>query len=144
MRRRHVRSLAVGQLLTRDYAAGAGDENRTPATSLEGWALPLSYTRVTVILRRVPPHGVGATGLEPAIFCSQSRRASRYATPRPSGPGPNVRDECKEHATAPTNPVDRTCRTEVWPGYACPVGLPRLSVSQAWAVPTPSVLRSQE
>jgi hypothetical protein len=25
---------------------------------------------------------VGATGLEPAIFCSQSRRASHYATPR--------------------------------------------------------------
>ena len=38
-------------------------------------ALPLSYTRGDV-------HGVGATGLEPAIFCSQSRRASHYATPR--------------------------------------------------------------
>jgi hypothetical protein len=38
-------------------------------------ALPLSYTRVV-------EHGVGATGLEPAIFCSQSRRASHYATPR--------------------------------------------------------------
>lgn len=25
---------------------------------------------------------VGATGLEPAISCSQSRRASHYATPR--------------------------------------------------------------
>ena len=38
-------------------------------------ALPLSYTRGV-------EHGVGATGLEPAIFCSQSRRASHYATPR--------------------------------------------------------------
>lgn len=27
---------------------------------------------------------VGATGLEPAISCSQSRRASHYATPRGS------------------------------------------------------------
>jgi hypothetical protein len=25
---------------------------------------------------------VGATGLEPAVSCSQSRRASHYATPR--------------------------------------------------------------
>src|SRR6478735_2780827 len=29
---------------------------------------------------------VGATGLEPAISCSQSRRASHYATPRQDGP----------------------------------------------------------
>src|SRR6476646_5907980 len=29
---------------------------------------------------------VGATGLEPAISCSQSRRASHYATPRQVGP----------------------------------------------------------
>src|SRR3954454_2317822 len=27
-------------------------------------------------------HLVGATGLEPAVSCSQSRRASHYATPR--------------------------------------------------------------
>ena len=49
-------------------------------------ALPLSYTRVSaMILGRKAlrfNHGVGATGLEPAIFCSQSRRASHYATPR--------------------------------------------------------------
>ena len=29
---------------------------------------------------------VGATGLEPAISCSQSRRASHYATPRQKAP----------------------------------------------------------
>ena len=29
---------------------------------------------------------VGATGLEPAVSCSQSRRASHYATPRQDGP----------------------------------------------------------
>jgi hypothetical protein len=35
MPRRHVRLLAVKQPLTRDYASGAGDENRTRMTSLE-------------------------------------------------------------------------------------------------------------
>src|SRR5688572_29087495 len=34
---------------------------------------------------------VGATGLEPAISCSQSRRASHYATPRQDGPTCAVR-----------------------------------------------------
>ena len=29
---------------------------------------------------------VGATGLEPAVSCSQSRRASHYATPRQKAP----------------------------------------------------------
>ena len=38
---------------------------------------------------------VGATGLEPAVSCSQSRRASHYATPRqvgsdPRGPVPSL------------------------------------------------------
>jgi hypothetical protein len=57
--------------------------------SLEGWGSAIElHPRSVMILRRHAlryDHGVGATGLEPAIFCSQSRRASRYATPRPSG-----------------------------------------------------------
>src|SRR5215217_9377850 len=51
-------------------------------------------------------HGVGATGLEPAIFCSQSRRASRYATPRPFGSAERSRTSVG-HASLPTNPIAR-------------------------------------
>ena len=58
--------------------------------SLEGWGSAIElHPHSMMILRRQRAsrcnHGVGATGLEPAIFCSQSRRASHYATPRPSG-----------------------------------------------------------
>src|SRR5215218_1362980 len=35
-----------------------------------------------------PTRSVGATGLEPAISCSQSRRASHYATPRQTARDP--------------------------------------------------------
>ena len=57
--------------------------------SLEGWGSAIElhpHSVITLIPKTFRcNHGVGATGLEPAIFCSQSRRASRYATPRPSG-----------------------------------------------------------
>ena len=135
------------EALDQGFRCGAGDENRTRMTSLEGWSSAIELhprgLRLDGDYRSHCRRRVGATGLEPAIFCSQSRRASHYATPRPSG---LVRTFATSvgHATAPTNPVDRTCPTEVWPGYACPVGLPRLSVSQARAVPIPSALRSQE
>jgi hypothetical protein len=68
--------------------SGAGDENRTRMASLEGWGSAIELHPRSVMILNVEAlsiHGVGATGLEPAIFCSQSRRASRYATPRPPG-----------------------------------------------------------
>ena len=43
---------------------------------------------------RVSGKYVGATGLEPAISCSQSRRASHYATPRQAGSGPARGSRC--------------------------------------------------
>ena len=69
--------------LTRAFAVErvTGIEPAWPAW--KAGALPLSYTRIREVRSFV--HGVGATGLEPAIFCSQSRRASHYATPRPPG-----------------------------------------------------------
>ena len=81
-------------------------------------ALPLSYTRVTVMIfrrqRRRLNHGVGATGLEPAIFCSQSRRASRYATPRPSGM-PERSPMSVGHSALRTNRSWMAPTYEVWP-----------------------------
>ena len=45
-----------------------------------------AFGRMTPFPTKFPSEGhiltVGATGLEPAISCSQSRRASHYATPR--------------------------------------------------------------
>jgi hypothetical protein len=113
----------------------AGDENRTRMTSLEGWGSAIElHPRFRDDLEHVRRprcnHGVGATGLEPAIFCSQSRRASHYATPRPSDSAERSRTSVG-HASVPTNPVGCTCRTKVWPGQTLPVGLPRLSVSHS-------------
>ena len=89
-------------------------------TSLEGWGSAIElHPHSVMILRRQRAfrcnHGVGATGLEPAIFCSQSRRASRYATPRPSG---NDRTFATSvgHANVQANRLVRTRQTEVWPG----------------------------
>ena len=64
--------------LTRAFAVERVTRIELAWPAWKAGALPLSYTRVV-------EHGVGATGLEPAIFCSQSRRASHYATPRPAG-----------------------------------------------------------
>ena len=54
--------------------------------SLEGWGSTIELHpqgfRDPTEWRAQPNRGVGATGLEPAVFCSQSRRASHYATPR--------------------------------------------------------------
>ena len=53
--------------------------------SLEGWGSTIElHPRDPLLDRGIAPveNGVGATGLEPAVFCSQSRRASHYATPR--------------------------------------------------------------
>jgi hypothetical protein len=102
-------------------------------TSLEGWgsAIELHPRSAAESKRRTFSlvHGVGATGLEPAIFCSQSRRASRYATPRLSGSAERSRMSVG-HTTATTNLVWLgPGRMSVWPARARPVGLPRLSGS---------------
>ena len=75
-------------------------------------------------------HGVGATGLEPAIFCSQSRRASHYATPRPAGIARTFADECRARRVRPPSAELRPCLERFGHPPSCPVGLPRLSVSQ--------------
>jgi hypothetical protein len=98
---------------------GAGDENRTRMTSLEGWGSAIELHPHSVIIEAPVAfrrnHGVGATGLEPAIFCSQSRRASRYATPRPSG---NDRTFATSvgHSNVEANRLVGTRQTEVWRG----------------------------
>jgi hypothetical protein len=56
MRRHRVRLLAMKQHLTRHYATGAGDENRTRMTSLEGWGSTIElHPHVHDVLR---PEGV--------------------------------------------------------------------------------------
>ena len=95
--------------------------------SLEGWGSAIELhprfrddleTAVPKMLAFRRLHGVGATGLEPAIFCSQSRRASHYATPRPSGVGRTFatsvgHTECADQSSwrGPTPPM-------VWPGQS--------------------------
>ena len=107
--------------LTRAFAVERVTRIELAWPAWKAGALPLSYTRISVTILRHRQafgciHGVGATGLEPAIFCSQSRRASHYATPRPSGAGPNVRDECRARDCADQSSwPDRAVRT-VWPG----------------------------
>jgi hypothetical protein len=88
--------------------------------SLEGWGSAIELHPHSVMIPKAPEalrcdHGVGATGLEPAIFCSQSRRASHYATPRPSG---NDRTFATSvgHANVQANRLVRTRQTEVWSG----------------------------
>ena len=58
--------------------ARAGEGNRTPITSLEGWGS-------TVELHPRGGFAVGARGFEPPTPCSQSRCATRlrHAPPRP-------------------------------------------------------------
>src|SRR4029450_10144584 len=71
--------------LTRAFAVERVTRIELAWPAWKAGALPLSYTRVSVmVLRRRAlrhDHGVGATGLEPAIFCSQSRRASGAGRP---------------------------------------------------------------
>ena len=55
------------------------------AQGLDG-ALHRLSPHVVVGVAMVVGVPVGATGLEPAVSCSQSRRASHYATPRQVGP----------------------------------------------------------
>jgi hypothetical protein len=79
-------------------------------TSLEGWGSAIELHPHFHDKRGSEGHGyihgVGATGLEPAIFCSQSRRASRYATPRRPRWSERFATSVG-HSTAPTNPVGR-------------------------------------
>ena len=116
-------------------------------TSLEGWSSAIELHPRSVMILNAEAfgciHGVGATGLEPAIFCSQSRRASHYATPRPSGP---VRTFATSvgHATAPTNPVGRTCPYGGLAGLRLPRRIAAAQREPSWGGPCPSVLRSQE
>src|SRR5688572_17448218 len=73
------------------YAAsrlGLSSSKGTSTVSLARVGLKVS----TALFTGLSPHRwvgkyVGATGLEPAISCSQSRRASHYATPRQAGSG---------------------------------------------------------
>jgi trigger factor len=81
-------------------------------------------------------HGVGATGLEPAIFCSQSRRASRYATPRPSEIVRTFRDECRALDCA-----DQSSRPDPPYGRLAEVGPPR-RIAAAQREPGPGRFRS--
>ena len=93
-------------------------------TSLEGWGSAIEL-HPHFHDKRGPGghscvHGVGATGLEPAIFCSQSRRASHYATPRPSEMARTFRDECRALDCA-----DQSSRQDPPYGRLAGVGLPR-------------------
>src|SRR5262245_10416151 len=72
------------------YAAsrlGLSSSKGTSTVSLARVGLKVStalFTGCLLVFLRWVVHGlrVGATGLEPAVSCSQSRRASHYATPR--------------------------------------------------------------
>ena len=81
-------------------------------TSLEGWGS-------TIELHPRVVRGVGATGLEPAIFCSQSRRASHYATPRATRRA-GVRGSSVRASRACHQPGNRYVRTPVGRAYARP------------------------
>src|SRR5215207_4385259 len=140
MPRRRVRLLAMESFLTRGYATGAGDENRTRMASLEGWGSAIElHPHFHDELRVRGPgcvHGVGATGLEPAIFCSQSRRASRYATPRSSGMVQTFRDECRARDCD-----DQSSRLSALHGRLAGVSPPR-RITAAQREPSPGGSRS--
>ena len=57
---------------------------------------------------------VGATGLEPAVSCSQSRRASHYATPRQTA-GPGVRPGAACERMTGIEPASSVWKTEALP-----------------------------
>ena len=67
------------------------------AQGLDGALHQLSpvSTCISRCIRRCIGSYVGATGLEPAISCSQSRRASHYATPRQKAGRPPGRTPCR-------------------------------------------------
>ena len=75
---------------------------------------------------------VGATGLEPAISCSQSRRASHYATPRQVAP----------NAVAAADPLERMTGIEpaypVWKTGALPLSYIRAPFRLARCAPVSS------
>jgi hypothetical protein len=81
----------------------AGEGNRTPITSLEGWGSTVElHPRVGFAeLRVVPPasrsvgagSAVGARGFEPPTPCSQSRCATRLRH-APRGPSVSITKGC--------------------------------------------------
>ena len=123
MPRRHVRLLAVEQLLTRDYATGAGDENRTRMTSLEGWGSAIElHPRFRDDLEPLRRSCITESGRQDSNLRSSAPKADALAaTLRPGRPaGPNVRDECRARDCADQS----SCRTCPYGGLAG-LSLPR-------------------